>query len=270
MSIAQAPIVPPPTVPGATQTAGTYPTDQARQEAALQTFQQVATQYPSTSAGLTARYQTGVALMALGRLPEAEQAFGAVADKAGASLYGSMARLGRAESLRYQGKYDDAIKALTDLAAERDGMLPVDGVLMQLAQTCLKAGKTQEARAAFKRVVDEFPDSNYVAEARQQLTTRIAGTSGAEHGPSKCFGSESMLLAVRAVRQQLVDELGREEVRRGHSRDRTQLHDVARDDRAPLEGAAKQGRQLAPRQAARLRACRRPASSPDRDHRDRS
>jgi len=108
--------------------------------------------------------------MALSRLPEAEQAFSAVADKGGSSLYGSMARLGRAESLRYQGKYDDAIKALTDLAAERDGLLPVDGVLMQLAQTCLKAGKTQEARAAFKRVVDEFPDSNYVAEARQQLT----------------------------------------------------------------------------------------------------
>jgi TolA-binding protein len=170
MSIAQAPIVPPPTLPGATQTAGTYPTDQARQEAALQTFQQVAAQYPSTSAGLTARYQTAVALMALSRLPEAEQAFSAVADKAGSSLYGSMARLGRAESLRYQGKYDDAIKALTDLAAERDGLLPVDGVLMQLAQTCLKAGKTQEARAAFKRVVDEFPDSNYVAEARLQLT----------------------------------------------------------------------------------------------------
>lgn len=171
MSIAQAPIVPPPTLPGATQTAGTYPTDQARQEAALQAFQQVATQYPSTGAGLTAQYQAGVALLALGRLPEAEQAFGAVAEKGGTTLYGSMARLGRAEVLRYEGKYDDAIKALTDLAAERDGMLPVDGVLMQLAQTCLKAGKTQEARAAFKRVVDEFPDSNYVAEARQQLTT---------------------------------------------------------------------------------------------------
>jgi len=171
MSIAQAPIVPPPTLPGATQTAGTFPTDQARQEAALQAFQQVATQFPSTAAGLTARYQMGVALMALGRLPEAEQAFTAVADKAGTSLYGAMARLGRAAALRYQGKYDDAIKVLTDLAAERDGMLPVDGVLMQLAQTCLKAGKTQEARAAFKRVVDEFPDSNYAQEARQQLAT---------------------------------------------------------------------------------------------------
>ncbi|HKW03302.1 MAG TPA: tetratricopeptide repeat protein [Vicinamibacterales bacterium] len=170
MSIAQAPVVPPPTLPGATQTAGTYPTDQARQEAALQAFQQVATQYPSSPSGLAARYQMGVALLALGRLPEAEQAFSAVADKGGTSLYGSMAKLGRAETLRYQGKFDDAIKALTDLAADRDGMLPVDGVLMQLAETCLKAGKTQEARAAFKRVVDEFPDSGYVAEARQQLT----------------------------------------------------------------------------------------------------
>ncbi len=169
MSIAQAPVVPPPTLPNATQTPGTFPTDQARQEAALQAFQQVATQYPSTNAGLTARYQMGVALMALGRMPEAEQAFSAVAEKAGSTLYGSVARLGRAEALRYEAKYDDAIKVLTDLAAERDGALPVDGVLMQLAQTCLKAGKTQEARAAFKRVVDEFPDSGYVAEARQQL-----------------------------------------------------------------------------------------------------
>ena len=52
-------------------------------------------------------------------------------------------------------------------------MLPVDGVLMELARACLKAGKTQDARAAFKRVVDEFPESSYVAEARQQLATHV-------------------------------------------------------------------------------------------------
>lgn len=170
MSIAQAPIVPPPTVPGATQAAGTYPTEQARQQAALQAFQQVVAQYPSTQAGLTAKYQMGVALLTLGRMPEAEQAFAAVADQAGPSIYGAMARLAKAQAQASQAKYDDAIKALTDLAAQRDGVLPVDGVLMQLAETCLKAGKTQEARAAFKRVVDEFPDSGYVAAARQQLT----------------------------------------------------------------------------------------------------
>ncbi len=170
MSIAQAPIAPPPTVPGATQSPGTYPSDQARQQAALQAFQQIAAQYPSTKAGLTAQYQAAIALVALNRLPEAIQAFDAVIAKGGSSLYVPMARLGRAEVLGDQGKYDDAIKALTDLAADRDSVLPIDGVLMQLAQTCLRAGKTQEARAAFKRVVDEFPDSGYVGEARQQLT----------------------------------------------------------------------------------------------------
>jgi TolA-binding protein len=171
MSIAQAPIAPPPTVPGATQTPGTYPSDQARQQAALQAFQQVASLYPSTAAGLAAKYQAGVALMSLARFPEAEQSFSAVADQGGTSLYGSMARLGRAEALQNEGKYDDAIKVLTDLAAQRDSALPIDGVLMQLAQTYVKAGKPQDARAAFKRVVDEFPDSPYAGEARQQLTT---------------------------------------------------------------------------------------------------
>ena len=171
MAIAQSPIAPPPTVPGAMQTAGTYPSEQDRQQAALQAFQQVTNEYPSTSAALTARYQMGVALMTLGRFAEAEQTFSAVSDQAGSSFYGAIARLGRAEALRYQSKYEEAIKALTDLAAQRNGALPVDGVLMQLAQTCLQAGKTQEARAAFKRVVDEFPESSYVNEARQQLTT---------------------------------------------------------------------------------------------------
>jgi outer membrane protein assembly factor BamD (BamD/ComL family) len=42
---------------------------------------------------------------------------------------------------------------------------------MELARTCVKAGKKEEARAAFKRVVDEFPESVYLADARQQLAT---------------------------------------------------------------------------------------------------
>ena len=39
----QAPITPPPTIPGATQTPGTFPTEQARLEATLKAFQQVVT-----------------------------------------------------------------------------------------------------------------------------------------------------------------------------------------------------------------------------------
>ena len=38
-------------------------------------------------------------------------------------------------------------------------------------QANLKAGKTQDARAVFKRVVDEFPTSTYAAAAQQALGT---------------------------------------------------------------------------------------------------
>jgi TolA-binding protein len=171
MTVGQSPIVPAPTVPGATQAPNTYPNERARQEAALKAFQEVAATYPSTDAGIAAGYHAAGVLLAVGRLAEAEKTFADVAARAGSSVYGPMSKLGRAEALAGQTKYDDAIKALTDLSADRDGALPVDGVLMELARTCVKAGKKEEARAAFKRVVDEFPESVYSADARQQLAT---------------------------------------------------------------------------------------------------
>ena len=48
MAILRAPIAPAPTLPGATQAAGTYPTEQARHEAALKAFEDVAREFAST------------------------------------------------------------------------------------------------------------------------------------------------------------------------------------------------------------------------------
>jgi TolA-binding protein len=170
MAITQAQIAPAPTVPGATQLPNTYPTEQARQAAALQAFQEVAQTYPRAQSGLAARYHAGAMLLEASRLPEAEQAFRDVSANAGSSLYGPMAKLGLATALSAQSKHDEAIKILTDLSGDRDGALPQDAVLMELARACLKAGKIPDARAAFKRVVDGFPESSFVAEARQRLT----------------------------------------------------------------------------------------------------
>lgn len=171
-AIAGAPIAPPPTVPGATQAPGTYPTEKVREAAAQTAYQDVIAKYPSTEAATTARYQLGVTQLQGGAAAQAEQTFQQVVSTAGAnSVYGLMARLGRAQALVEQKKYDDAIKEYTDLSGQRDSSLPIDGVLMQLARTCQKAGKTQDARAAFKRVVDEFPDSPYAADAKTQMGT---------------------------------------------------------------------------------------------------
>jgi len=171
LSIEQAAIVPAPTVPGATQQAGTYATEQARSEAAIAAFQRVIDAYPNHSMGMAARYHRASVLLALGRPADAERAYAEVSAQAGSSIYGATAKLGQAQALAAQSKFDEAVKVLTDLSGQRDSALPMDGVLMELARVCQKAGKTQDARAAFKRVVDEFPQSGYAGEARQQLAT---------------------------------------------------------------------------------------------------
>jgi len=42
-------------------------------------------------------------------------------------------------------------------------------VLMQLGRAALVAGKKDEASRAFTRVVEEFPQSLYVSEAKEKL-----------------------------------------------------------------------------------------------------
>ena len=80
-----------------------------------------------------------------------------------------MARLGLAEAQARAGQYDQAINAFKELAQRKDGPLPIDGILMQLGQTYLEAGKKADAQQTFNRLVEEYPNSPYTAEARQQL-----------------------------------------------------------------------------------------------------
>lgn len=169
MAITEAQIAPPSSLPGAVQAPGTYPSETARLQAAVTAFQAVASAYPSTDSGLAAKYQAAAAELSLNKLPEAEKGFQDVISDAPKSLYGPLARLGLAGAYAAERQYDKAIQIYNDLAAQRDSTLPVDGILMQLGDTCVHAGKSQDARAAFKRVVDEFPDSVYAQTAKTQL-----------------------------------------------------------------------------------------------------
>ncbi len=168
MAIAQSPIAPPSTLPGAQQAAGTYPTEPARSEAALKAYQAIIADYPNSDIAVTAKYEAAGELLDLGRPAEAETYFNDVI-ASGEELFVPMARLGLAQARVAAGKHDEAVKLLTELSANRDSTLPIDGVLIQLAQAYAKAGKPQDAKAAYQRVVDEFADSAYALEARQRL-----------------------------------------------------------------------------------------------------
>jgi TolA-binding protein len=170
MAAERAQITPAP-APGATAPApppaGSFPTEQARNESALAKFMAVANAYPSSDAGIAARYHAAALLAALGKPAEAARRYQEVLDRGGSSVYGEMARLGLADADVATGKFDQAIAVYREMSAAKDGQLPVDGILMQLARAYGAAGKVVDARQTFKRIVDEFPQSPYAGEAKR-------------------------------------------------------------------------------------------------------
>ena len=168
MAVQDARVGPPP-APG-TPAGGLYfPTERERSQAALTKFKIAADAYPSTDAGIYARYQEGATSLALGSTPGAITAYEQVVKEAGDGFYGQMARLGLAEAQVRAGQYDTAINTFKELAQRKDGPLPVDGILMQLGRTYLEAGKRADAQQTFNRLVEEYPESPFIGDARKEI-----------------------------------------------------------------------------------------------------
>jgi TolA-binding protein len=149
---------------------GTFSTEEAKLKAAVPKLQAAADAYPDSTAGITARYHLAGALAALGRSQEAIQAFDDVTTRSGASsLYGRMARLGKADTQSHSGQLDAAIATWKELSTTSADELPVDAILMELARAYVQKGNTEEARKTYSQIVDQHPNSPYTSEARTEL-----------------------------------------------------------------------------------------------------
>lgn len=149
---------------------GTFPSVAAKLNAALPKLKAAADAYPATDAGITARYHYASSLAALGRHEEAVKAFDEVVARAGGeSLYGRMARLGKADALVRAGQHQAAIATWKELASSPDEALPKDAILMELGKAYQAAGNTDEARKTFNQLIEEHPTSPYTTEARAEL-----------------------------------------------------------------------------------------------------
>lgn len=149
---------------------GTFSTEAAKLTAALPKLKAAADAYPDAPAGITARYHMAGALAALGRHDEAITAFDDVSKRAGAdSLYGRMARLGKADAQARAGQLDAAITTWKTMVTQEANALPVDAILIELGRAYVTKGNTAEAKQAFTQIVDQHPDSPYAQEARTSL-----------------------------------------------------------------------------------------------------
>jgi TolA-binding protein len=149
---------------------GSFATEGAKLNAALPKLQAAADAYPDSSAGITARYHMAGALAALSRHDEAIKQFDEVIRRAGgSSIYGRMARLGRADTQARAGQVDAAIATWKEMASSTSGEFPVDAILMELARAYAQKGEKEEARKTFSQLIDQHPNSPYTPEARSEL-----------------------------------------------------------------------------------------------------
>lgn len=183
--VAESPVDQPPTpagengVPAAATLPqpGTFATERERDEAALERFLAAADAHPNTQPGIAARYHAAATLASFGRDGEAAEQYQQVIDRAGRHFYARVARLGLAEVQVRQGQFDPAIASYQELITTAKDELPVDGVLMQLGRAYRLAGREAEAQQAFKRIIDEFPQSTFAAEARRELDAVPGGAA---------------------------------------------------------------------------------------------
>lgn len=173
-----APATPPPgdaaeAAPAAATPPNSYPTEQAKLEAALPKFIAAADAHPGTDAARTARYHAASILVGLGRFDEAAAQYDRViAD--GGGLLAQMSRLGKAEAQLRASQYDAAIASFKELSERPDASLPKEAMLLELARAYRLAGKNDDARKTLTQIVEQHADSPFASEARAELE-KLAG-----------------------------------------------------------------------------------------------
>ena len=155
--------------PDALQAGGTvYASEAEKYQKAAAAFDEVAAKHGSTGAGGRARYYAALAKLELGQTQAAEAELAKLASE-GDALVKGLARLSLADMHRGAGHWDQAIDGYRKIVDDSGSAVPRDHALMQLAGTLEEAKKTPDALASYRRLIDEFPSSVYVPEARRRV-----------------------------------------------------------------------------------------------------
>jgi TolA-binding protein len=146
-----------------------YASAAERYRQAAQEFAEVSRRYGSQPAARRARYYEGLSRLELGQYDEAAKALGEVAAAHdGQALAPDLARLSLASLEMRRGKVDDALKLYRQMADDSGLALPRDHVLMVLSSALEEARRLPEARDTYRRLAEEFPGSVYASEARRR------------------------------------------------------------------------------------------------------
>lgn len=126
--------------------------------------------------GMTASYYEANAAMELGDMDAAVSGYNAVIAKASSDpVLASLAYLRLAEAYRYKGDGNKAMETLDTLEKLPGGGLK-DEARFRIAGMLMDEGKTDQALAGYKKLVEEFPDSPWKSEAEMKIAQLGGGS----------------------------------------------------------------------------------------------
>jgi tetratricopeptide (TPR) repeat protein len=150
--------------PAATGAGTTYATAAERERAAAKHLE-AASKKGGTSAGRAAQ----VILAARSeKFAQSTEALAKAARDEQAEV-AAAAEIDAARLLTSQGKTTEAIDRLKRAIESPKSAAPKDALLFVLAETYEKAGSSGDAKATYQRLVNDYPNSPYRADARQKI-----------------------------------------------------------------------------------------------------
>lgn len=154
----------------------TFASESARRARARELFAELDDRYGSTATGRVAKLYLAQIAIAENDTEKAKQLWRAFLDAEPSGALAATARVNLYKLDREQGRGAELISELQKMIEQADKPLPADVILYQLALTYEALGKSDDAKASWRRIVDEYPQSPYTADAQREAGPAPKGT----------------------------------------------------------------------------------------------
>jgi predicted negative regulator of RcsB-dependent stress response len=138
-------------------------------DAAEADFQQVVQSYGRSDQADMARLYLARIALSRGQVDDARSTLVELSQKHGNDLIGRLATLDLIDLRLASGQVAEVAGELEAMVVAQDGGLPRDLALYKLGEVYVTSGEPERARSYFERLVEEFPESPYVMNARLKL-----------------------------------------------------------------------------------------------------
>jgi len=153
-----------------------FASEAARRARAKELFAELDETYGSAKTGRVAKLYLAQIALAENDKERARQLWRAFLDAEPSGALSASARVNLYKLDREQGRAAEVAEELKKMLDQADKPLPADLILYELARSYDALGKGDDAKATYRRIVDEYPQSPYVAEAQREAGPAPKGT----------------------------------------------------------------------------------------------